>query len=102
MPFDPGAHPRTIHFKGKNWMGIGLTVDETAGDDSRRARRFNFCLIHQSHALCGDSPVQWLADPGGRNELWKIKAILESVEFVDTLPPSESNPENDPARSPAP
>jgi hypothetical protein len=93
MPFDAGARPRTVQLKGSNWTGTGLTVDETTGDEDRRTRRFNFCLIHTSHALCGDSPVQRLADPRKRNELWKMKAILESVEFVDA--PAQSTPEID-------
>jgi len=84
-PFDPDANPRTVRFRGSNWTGTGLTVDSTTGDEGSRARTFRFCLIHEPHALCGVSPVQWLADPDGRNELWKIRAILESVEFVDAL-----------------
>jgi hypothetical protein len=91
-PFDQRAHARTVEFNGSNWTGTGLTVDATTGDEERRARTFRFCLIHQMHALCGKSPVQWLADPRKRNELWKIKAILQSIEFVDTSSSVESNP----------
>jgi len=93
-PFEPGAHPQTVQFKGSNWSGMGLTIDDTTGDEKRRARTFYFCLIHQAHALCGNSPVQWFADPAKRNELWKIKAILQSVEFIDEPPPVESSPKN--------
>lgn len=89
--FDRGAHPRTVQFKGSNWTGTGLTVDATTGDEKRRARMFYFCLIHNAHALCGKSPVQWLADLGRPSELWKIRAILQSVEFVDVQPSLEPN-----------
>jgi hypothetical protein len=92
-PVDQGAHPRTVPFKGNNWTGTGLTVDATTGDEKRRARTFYFCLIHQAHALCGKSPVQWLANPSKHNELWKIRAILQSIEFVDAPSPVESSPE---------
>ena len=91
-PLDRNAYPRTVQFKGANWTGTGLTVDATTGDEKHRARTFYFCLIHSAHALCGKSPVQWLADPGKHNELWKIKAILQSVEFIDEQPSLESNP----------
>ncbi|PYE24300.1 hypothetical protein C7410_106130 [Paraburkholderia silvatlantica] len=90
--FDPGAHPQTVQFTGGNWTGTGLTVDETSGDEKHRARMFYFCLVHQTHALCGKSPVQWLADTGEHNELWKIRAILQSVKFVDASPLLESDP----------
>ncbi|MFM0606966.1 hypothetical protein PQR05_20800 [Paraburkholderia sediminicola] len=88
--FDKRAHFQTIHLNGKNWIGRAYTTDDTTGDEKRRARLFYFCLIHNAHALCGYTPVVWLAKPK-RNQLWKIKAILESVEFVDTpLPASAS------------
>lgn len=99
-PFDQGAHARTVQFKGSNWRGTGLTVDATTGDEKSRARTFYFCLVHQTHALCGKSPVQWLADPGKRNELWKIRAILQSIEFVDTPPSVEPSPSSGSASSP--
>jgi hypothetical protein len=99
-PFDQGAHAQTVEFVGRDWTGTGLTVDATTGDEKRRARTFYFCLVHHAHALCGKSPVQWLADPGKRNELWKIRAILQSVEFVDTPPSIESNPASDSVSGP--
>lgn len=99
-PFSPGAHPQTVHFSGSNWIGTGLTVDATTGDEKHRARTFYFCLVHRSHALCGKSPVQWLADPDKRNELWKIRAILQSVEFVDVPPPAESKSASGPSYVP--
>ncbi|MFL9920611.1 hypothetical protein PQR75_35640 [Paraburkholderia fungorum] len=83
IPFDKKAHFQLIQLKGKNWIGKAYTADDTTGDESYRARRFHFCLIHNAHALCGYTSVAWLARPK-RNQLSKIKAILESVEFVDT------------------
>jgi hypothetical protein len=51
---------------------------------------FYFCLIHGAQALCGKTPVAWLARPKV-NELWKAKAILESVEFVDAPSPTSDS-----------
>ncbi len=82
-PFDEQAHAQTVPLSGANWIGTALTVDDTTGDEERRARIFSFCLIHQALALCGTTPVEWLANPK-TNQLWKIKAILQSVQFVDT------------------
>ncbi|MGU7771960.1 hypothetical protein ACV229_17545 [Burkholderia sp. MR1-5-21] len=88
VPFDKQANARTIPLKGKNWAGIAYTEDETTGDERRRARVFHFCLTHDTHALCGNTPVQWLADRKMRSDLNRIKAILESVEFVDIPTPT--------------
>ncbi|MDF3832233.1 hypothetical protein P3W85_04600, partial [Cupriavidus basilensis] len=82
-PFDEQAHAQTVPLSGANWIGTALTFDDTTGDEQRRARFFSFCLIHQALALCGTTPVEWLANPK-TNQLWKIKAILQSVQFVDT------------------
>ena len=81
-PFDENANPQTVTFKGKNWTGVGLTVDATTGDEERRPRVFSFCLIHNAQALCGDTPVKWLIDPK-HNDLWMVKSILQSVVFSD-------------------
>ncbi|MGQ7933540.1 hypothetical protein [Paraburkholderia sp. D1E] len=89
VPFDEKARFRTIKLKGKNWIGRAYTADDTTGDEKSRARVFHFCLIHNAYALCGDTPVVWLARPK-RNQLWKIKAILESVEFVDAPLPASA------------
>ena len=89
-PFEKGAHPQTVILKGKNWTGIGLTIDETRGDEEKRARMFSFCLIHKAQALCGSTPVVWLADPK-HNDLWMMKSILQSAVFSDpTIPVSPS------------
>jgi hypothetical protein len=62
--------------KGINWTGLAYTADGTTGDESKRARVFHFCLIHNAQALCGETPVVWLVEPKV-SELWKVKAILE-------------------------
>jgi hypothetical protein len=90
VPFDRQAHVQTIRLKGTNWTGTAYTADDTTGDERRRARVFHFCLIHDAHALCGNTPVIWLANPK-RNQLSKIKAILESVYFIDTPSPASAS-----------
>ncbi|WP_423193268.1 hypothetical protein [Cupriavidus sp. H18C2] len=87
VPYEKQASARTISLKGKNWTGRAYTEDDTTGDERRRARVFHFCLIHNDHALCGYTVVEWLSDRKKRNDLDRIKAILESVEFVETSAP---------------
>ena len=82
-PFEKNSNPQTVVLKGKNWTGIGLTVDATTGDEEKRPRVFSFCLIHNTQALCGNTPVEWLAD-AKHNDLWMVKSILQSVVFVDS------------------
>lgn len=91
VPFEKQANARTIPLKGANWTGMAYTEDDTTGDERRRARVFHFCLIHNAHALCGNTPVKWLADRKTRSDLDRIKAILESVQFVDTPTPAGSS-----------
>ncbi|WP_454765718.1 hypothetical protein [Cupriavidus campinensis] len=83
IPFERRANARTVSLKGRNWTGIAYTEDDPTGDEKRRARVFHFCLIRSPQALCGHTPVKWLADRKTRSDLERIKAILESVEFVD-------------------
>ncbi|KAI3593527.1 hypothetical protein D9X30_1254 [Cupriavidus sp. U2] len=84
-PYEKKANAKTVPLKGRNWLGIAYTADDTTGDERKRARRFRFCLVHEKNALCGRIPVQWLSNPKGRDDLPRIKAILESVEFVDPV-----------------
>jgi len=92
VPYEKEAKATTIPLKGKNWTGLAYTEDFTTGDERGRPRMFHFCLIHNTHALCGSTVVRWLADSKKRNDLRRIKAILESVEFIDTpsLPDTSS------------
>lgn len=84
--FEKGAHPQAVSLKGENWTGVGSTIDETTGDEEKRTRKFSFCLIHNTQALCGNMPVVWLADPK-HNDLWMAKEILQSVVFSDLVVP---------------
>jgi hypothetical protein len=83
IPFEKGAHAHAIPLVGSNWQGIAITIDDTTGDDDGRARTFRFCLVHVEMALCGNTVVMWLRKPQ-HNDLDRIKAILQSVEFIDT------------------
>lgn len=83
IPFDKQARVQTIPLKGTNWTAMAYTADDTTGDERIRARRFHFCLIHDTHALCGQTPVMWLENRKV-NDLWKVKAILQSIRFIDT------------------
>lgn len=87
VPYERLANARTIPLHGRNWTGMAYVEDDTTGDERRRARVFHFCLIHDARALCGDTVIKWLADRKKREDLDRIKAILESVEFVDSPAP---------------
>lgn len=89
MPFENQAHVQTVQLNGKNWIGKGITVDDTSGDEERRGRIFSFCLVHKTQALCGSTPVEWLGSPE-INQLSTVKAILESIEFIDTQMPTSA------------
>lgn len=91
IPFEKQANARTVPLEGTNWTGMAYTDDDTTGDERQRARVFHFCLIHKAHALCGNTPVKWLADRKTRSDLGRIKAIQESVEFVDAPTPVDAN-----------
>lgn len=82
VPFDNDEHACVVHFTGTNWQGIGLLVDQTTGDENQRTRSFDFCLVHDAHALCGHTPVAKLSMPK-EDELPKVEAILRSIEFID-------------------
>ena len=84
-PYEKEANAKSVPLKGRNWQGIANTADDTTGDERWRARWFRFCLIHEKNALCGRVPVKRLSNPKGRDDLPRIKAILESVEFVDPV-----------------
>ncbi|MGF6899224.1 hypothetical protein [Paraburkholderia sp. GAS348] len=91
IQFEKQANARTVPMKRANWTRMAYTDDDTTGDERQRTRVFHFCLIHKAHALCGNTPVKWLADRKTRSDLDRIKAILEPVEFVDTPTPVDAN-----------
>ncbi|RDK08800.1 hypothetical protein DN412_18620 [Cupriavidus lacunae] len=94
VPFEKLANVRTVPLKGANWTGMAYTEDDTTGDERRRARVFHFCLIHNARALCGNTPVKWLADRKTRSDLDRIQAILESVRFLDSPTPTGASAES--------
>lgn len=49
--FDAQAHVQTVKLEGASWIGTGLTIDDTTGDEKHLDRVFNFCLIHNENAL---------------------------------------------------
>lgn len=90
VPFDPQQQFDVIEFKGRNWTERGTLISDTTDDESKRARWFRFCLIHDQVALCGKSRVKSINRPD-IDELPKVKAILESIEFVDYVAPTPDN-----------
>lgn len=82
VPFEEGEHVRIINLRGLNWSGLGLLV--TAAP-ARRTQNFSFCLVHEKHAICGETPVMLMSHPHN-SDLPKMKAILQSIEFVDDGP----------------
>lgn len=85
LPFEEGEHARIIDLRGLNWSGLGLLVTDTTGAPAQRTQIFSFCLVHEKHAICGETPVMLLSHPRN-SDLPKVRAILQSIEFVDDGP----------------
>ncbi|MBE1161898.1 hypothetical protein [Dyella acidiphila] len=85
LPFDPDQHLEVYNFSGKNWTGKGIAYSQIYGDEARRQRFFNFCLIENNgpQVLCGHTQVRNLNSPPSSSTLPKIMAILKTIEFVD-------------------
>ncbi|CAG9173555.1 hypothetical protein LMG23992_02484 [Cupriavidus laharis] len=92
VPYERQAKAQTILLKERNWTAIAYTEDATTGEERKRARVFHFCLVHELYALCGYKTVKWLSERKGRNDLDRVKAILETVEFVDGPEPTDVSP----------
>lgn len=90
VPFEEQQHAHVISLHGVNWSGTGIIVDDVAGDERYRQRIFRFCLIRGTNALCGKTPIAYLTNPKV-NELWKIRAILQSVKFLDGPIPDKAD-----------
>lgn len=82
VPFDANQRFEAVDFSGPTWIGHGTLISDTTDDESKRSRWFRFCLAHTQVALCGKTRVQWIAQPS-IDELPKVNAILNSIEFVD-------------------
>ncbi|MBE1161900.1 hypothetical protein [Dyella acidiphila] len=85
FPFDPDQHLEIYNFSGKNWTGRGIAYSQIYGDEDRRQRFFNFCLIQNNgpQVLCGQTQVRNLNSPPSSSTLPKIIAALKTIEFVD-------------------
>ncbi len=90
-PFKPAQHFKTFAFSGNNWVGRGITYDDTTGDEAKRQRRFRFCLLQTGgpQVLCGNSSVMPLGYPKS-SVLPKIRAVLKRIEFVELPTPANT------------
>ncbi|MBE1161902.1 hypothetical protein [Dyella acidiphila] len=81
----PDQHLKIYDFSGKNWTGKGIAYSQIYGDEDRRQRFFNFCLIQSNgpQVLCGQTQVRNLNSPPSSSTLPKIMAVLKTIEFVD-------------------
>jgi hypothetical protein len=84
-PFDSAQQLKVYDFSGKNWTGKGIAYSQIYGDETRRQRLFNFCLIQNKgpQVLCGQTQVRNLSAPSSTSTLPKIMAVLKTIEFVD-------------------
>jgi hypothetical protein len=92
VPYERQAKAQTIRLNERNWTGIAYAEDATTGEERKRARIFHFCLVHGANALCGYAPVKWMSERKGRNDVERVKAILETVEFVDGPGSTDASP----------
>jgi hypothetical protein len=76
-------HLKLILLNGVNWTGAGTITDSTTGELFDRYRRLNFCLVHDTRALCGWSDVVPHLSIPKKNVLKKVLRLLNSIEFVD-------------------
>ncbi len=82
LPFYPEDNLRVLTLNGSNWQGIGILVDDAAGNKKTRQRHFRYCLYHDDVALCGQVAVRNLMKPYN-DVLPTVLAVLNSIEFVD-------------------
>lgn len=71
---------------GRNWKGIGTTVDQIYfAEANRRSRFFNFCLVENNgpQVLCGRTQIRGVTQSEPASKLPKIMAVLTTIEFVD-------------------
>ncbi len=76
---------KIINFKGKNWIGVGVLLDETSGKPQFKQRKFSYCLKEETStsALCGYTHVRYLMNPK-HDVLNKVLKIFSSIEFVNS------------------
>lgn len=86
-PFKAKQKFKLIKFAGKNWKGIGTSVDQIYyADADRRSRFFNFCLVENNgpQVLCGRTQIRGVTQPPSASKLPKIIAVLKTIEFVNS------------------
>jgi hypothetical protein len=76
-------HAKFVPLDGKNWKGGGTLTDSTTGEPFKRYRRLHFCLVHDSHALCGWSDVVSHLSAPNESMLKNVLRLLNSIEFID-------------------
>jgi hypothetical protein len=78
----------------RNSTGWAVSVDDTFGDERFRSRKFSYCLIYKSKAVCDqDIKTGYLPDikRNKRADLTPyILDLLRTVEFLEDAPPLDS------------
>ncbi|WP_347555289.1 hypothetical protein [Robbsia sp. KACC 23696] len=82
VQFDRTARVQTFEIHGRNAWGKALLYNDAVGDEDQRSRHINFCMIHNSVALCGRGSVQWLRNPKV-DSTSEMKQLIESIQFID-------------------
>lgn len=72
-----------VKFGGDRWVGIGMTQDQSSGDEDLRARSFLFCIPHGALALCGSAESVAQLNNLKESSMPNIIKLLESIEFID-------------------
>ena len=80
---------RLFNIQAANSKGYAIYVDDTTGDEDKRERHMQFCLLHPPKALCGGGTVAQIVDGRPKGDLTKqALEIIKSIEFLDDAPPA--------------
>ncbi|WP_347555288.1 hypothetical protein [Robbsia sp. KACC 23696] len=82
VPFSKNEHAAGLELHGKNSIGEAFLYSDASGDEDKRVRHMNFCLVHDGVALCGTSNVQMLRHPE-IDSTQSLKTLVESIEFIN-------------------
>lgn len=69
-----------------NAKGWAVTEEDKIGEESGRAKRLHYCLVHEQKALCGQGEMGYVQDirRHPKNDLTNYTLrILRSIEFID-------------------
>jgi hypothetical protein len=81
-----------LNIQARNSSGYVSFQRDTTGDESGRTKVVDFCLFHETRALCGTGTVAQLID-GARGDLTKQTLdIIKSIEFLDDEEPVHLSP----------